>query len=283
MSLVVQASRFVHYNAGAFVSRGEACLVDPGITAEETAALLERVGGATLRSVILTHSDWDHVLGPEHLPPATIVTHEHYGASLDPAGIRAALTAFEQHADIHRARAFEPPLPDLTVSDSTALEVGDLELMLEHAPGHTADMLTVYEPESATLWAADVLSDVEIPLVVHDLVAYERTLARIAELEIATLVPGHGTVTSDAAEIRRRLDEDRGYLAELRATVVDAVAAGRSLGETVHAAARIPLRRSPEDETVHRLNAETAYAGLGGNADPDEVGFALAWREATRA
>lgn len=283
MSLVVQPSMFLHYNAGAFVSAGEACLVDPGITAEETAELLGRVDGASLRFVILTHSDWDHVLGPEHLPPATIVAQEGYTERLDPVGVQAALAAFERHVGVDRARSFEPPLPDLTFSDSTAVHVGELELRLEHAPGHTADMLTVYEPESATLWAADVLSEVEIPLVVHDLAAYERTLARIAELELATLVPGHGTATSDPAQIRRRLDEDRGYLAELRMSVVDAIATGASLEETVHVTAHIPLRRSPEDELVHRLNVETAYANLGGDADPGEVGFARAWREATQA
>jgi len=31
---VVRQSRFLHYNAGAFVSNGETCLVDPGILAE---------------------------------------------------------------------------------------------------------------------------------------------------------------------------------------------------------------------------------------------------------
>ena len=282
MSLVTRQSAFMHYNAGAFVSGGEACLVDPGITAEEVAALAAELRGALPTTIVLTHSDWDHVLGPEHLPPATVVAHADYPACLDPAGIRAALTAFEAHEGVVRERPFEPPLPDVTFANSTTLGIGDLKLRLEHAPGHTADMLTVYEPASATLWAADVLSDVEIPLVVHDLGAYETTLARIAELELATLVPGHGTPTSDTRELRRRLDEDRRYLAELRAAVEQAVEEGRSLEEAVAACATVSLRRSPEDETVHRLNVEKVYADSGGDADPGEVGFARAWKEATR-
>jgi glyoxylase-like metal-dependent hydrolase (beta-lactamase superfamily II) len=283
MSLVVHPSRFLHFNAGAFVSRGEACLVDPGITADEVAALLDRLDGAALRSVILTHSDWDHVLGPEHLPRSTVVAHESYPTKLDPVGVRVFLARLERRAGVERKHVFEPPLPDLTFTASTTLEVGGLTLHLEHAPGHTADMLTVYEPASCTLWAADVLSDVEIPLVAHDLEAYERTLERIAELEVATLVPGHGTPTSDAADIRRRLGEDRSYLAELRTGVADAIRSGLGLEKTVTALERIALRRSPEDDSVHRLNVETAYAGLGGDADPDEVGFARAWRQATQA
>ncbi|HUF02183.1 MAG TPA: MBL fold metallo-hydrolase [Gaiellaceae bacterium] len=283
MSLVVRRSRLLRYNAGAFVSAGEACLIDPGVLAEEVAGLVAELHDAAIVSIVLTHADWDHVLGPEHLPPATIVAHEDFARSLDPDGIRAALGQLEDHAGIVRERSFEPPLPDTTFAAAMTLRVGELELHLAHAPGHTADMLTVYEPESATLWAADVLSDVEIPLVVHDLAAYEATLARLAELEIATLVPGHGFPTSDRSGVARRLDEDRRYLAELRATVSEAVQSGYGLDETVAAAARVALRRSPEDEAVHRLNVEKVYADLGGDADPEQVGFARAWKEATRA
>jgi len=185
----------MNYNAGAFVSAGEACLVDPGIAPDEIAALVRELDGAELRSIVLTHADWDHVLGPEHLPQATIVAHAEYARDLDPDGIRVALGQLEQKAGATRDHRFEPPFPDRTFEDEMALPVGDLELLLTHAPGHAASMLTIYEPESATLWAADVLSDVEIPSVVDDLEAYEQTLARVAELEIRTLVPGHGTPT----------------------------------------------------------------------------------------
>ena len=283
MTLLIRPSRFLHYNAGAFVSASEACLIDPGIAADEVAALHEEIGEAELRFVVLTHADWDHVLGPEHLPPATVVAHERYVESLDPAGIRTALAELQEHAGISRAGVFEPPQPGLTFADETTLRVGRLELELGHAPGHTADMLTVFEPKSATLWAADVLSDVELPLVAHDLAAYERTLAHIAGLEIAALVPGHGRATAERHEIARRLDEDRRYLATLRQAVLAAVASGSSLDETVAACGGLGPRRSPEDESIHRLNVEKAYADLGGDADPRDVGFARARKEATRA
>jgi hydroxyacylglutathione hydrolase len=283
VSLVVRQSRFMHYNAGAFVSKGEACLVDPGILREETEALLQEVGHTELRYVVLTHADWDHVLGPEHLPPTAIVAHAAYSRELDREGTREVLRQLEQHAAVTRLQPFEPPLPTVTFENTMTLSVGDLELRLEHAPGHTASMLTIHEPQDARLWAADVLSDVEIPSIVHDLESYERTLARIDQLEIRMLVPGHGTPTEAAAEIRRRLDEDRRYLEQLHATVDEAVSSGKSLEETVALCDRIQLRRSESDTATHRLNVEKVYADLGGDADPEEVGFARAWKEATRA
>jgi len=283
MSLVTHQSRFMHYNAGAFVSSGKACLVDPGIAPDEIAALVRELEDAELSYIVLTHADWDHVLGPEHLPRATIVAHAEYARDLDPDGIRVALGQLEEQAGVTREHRFKPPLPDETFEDEMALPVGDLELLLAHAPGHAASMLTIYEPESATLWAADVLSDVEIPSIIDDLDGYERTLARLAELEIRTLVVGHGTPTDDEREIRRRLAEDRAYLAELRASITEAVVAGRSLEETVAACERLSLRRSDGDDGLHRLNVEKVYADRGGDADPDQVGYARAWKEMTRS
>jgi glyoxylase-like metal-dependent hydrolase (beta-lactamase superfamily II) len=283
VTLVVRQSRFLHYNAGAFVSAGEAALVDPGILREETEALVAELGEAAVRCVVLTHADWDHVLGPEHLPRATIVAHSGYVRELDRDGIRAALGRLEAHAGVERTAPFDPPRPDVTFDDRTTFAVGELELHLEHAPGHAASMLTIYEPGAAELWAADVLSDVEIPSVIHDLAGYEQTLVRIAELELRALVPGHGTPTRDAAEITTRLEEDRRYLTELRTEIEAAVAAGASLDETVARCQNVPLRRGEDDETTHGLNVEKVYADLGGDADPGEVGFVRAWKQATRA
>jgi hypothetical protein len=96
-------------------------------------------------------------------------------------------------------------------------------------------------------------------------------------------VPGHGTATSDQAQIRRRLDEDRRYLERLRRAVADAVAAGRPLEETVDVCTEVVLSRADDDAVTHRLNVEKVYADLGGDADPSEVGFARAWKDATRA
>jgi glyoxylase-like metal-dependent hydrolase (beta-lactamase superfamily II) len=283
VTLVVHQSRYLHYNSGAFVSEGEVCLVDPGILSEDAETLLEAAGGASLRCIVLTHADWDHVLGPEHLPPAPIVAHALYAEDLDPDGTRLMLAKLEAHAGVTRTQQFDPPLPTTTFDAALELRVGALELSLEHAPGHARSMLTIYDEASATLWAADVLSDVELPSIIDDLTRYERTLERISELELATLVPGHGNRTDDPAEIRRRLNEDRTYLAGLRADVSAAVAAGRSLAETVDACTRLPHRRSDDDAETHRLNVEKVYPDLGGDADPDEVGYRRAWKQETGA
>src|SRR3970040_452634 len=97
MSLVTHQSRFMHYTAGAFVSSGKACLVDPGIAPDEIAALVRELEDAELSYIVLTHADWDHVLGPEHLPRATIVAHSAYEHGLHPEGLRVGPPPLENH------------------------------------------------------------------------------------------------------------------------------------------------------------------------------------------
>ncbi len=106
---------------------------------------------------------------------------------------------------------------------------------------------------------------------------YERTLERLRGYEVRALVPGHGHPTTDPAEIRTRLDEDRAYLRELRGHVSAAVQAGRTVAEAVAACAAMQYRHPAENAQTHQLNVESAYLELGGQADPRRVGYGQDW------
>jgi hydroxyacylglutathione hydrolase len=267
-TLWVAQSRIYAMNVGVWLHGGAACLVDPGMLPDEieqvAAFLAER--GAAPRSVVITHSHYDHLLGARSFPGATVVAHANYVTEVQRDGPRIQ-QMLQREGIVAAGRLFEIPLPDVTFADAMALEVGGLAIHLAHAPGHAADELVLYEPASATLWAGDMLSDVEIPFVSDALASYERTLAMLASYELRALVPGHGEPTADAAEARHRLDNDRQYLATLHADVAAAVAGGLTLEQTVARCAGQPLAY-PGNEGMHRLNVESAYAELGGPAAP---------------
>ena len=126
---------------------------------------------------------------------------------------------------------------------------------------------------SGTLWASDILSDTELPLVAHSLAAYDRTLNRLAALDLRALVPGHGTPSTDPAAIQTRLSEDRAYLAELGQRVARAVRQGLTPAETVAECADIPYRHPAENAGPHRLNVESAFLELGGEGDRRTLGW----------
>lgn len=264
-------------NSGIFVDEGQACLIDPGITAEEIRGIARFVleQGASLQGIILTHSHWDHLLGPEHFPGVKVITHLRYRAAIAQNGeaIVRQISAWETQAGILRAQPFTLPRPTLAFEGLLTLSVGQRTLQLLPAPGHAPDQLVIYEADSGVLWAADMLSDAEIPFVSHSLAAYEDTLARLAALEVRVLIPGHGAPTTRPEEIRARFQEDRDYLRALRERVSAALAAGYTLEETLSLCADIPLRRPEENAGPHRLNVESVFVELGGVTEAPRVGW----------
>jgi glyoxylase-like metal-dependent hydrolase (beta-lactamase superfamily II) len=279
----VAQSRFGQTNAGLWLSRGQACLIDPGVYPDEIADWDRFVTGQGVmsRTIVITHSHWDHILGPERTPGARVVAHAAFSTCVLGKEGQVWVERWEAREGLTRARPFVAPQPDVAFEDEMTLDVGDLSLQLIHAPGHAADQLVVYHAESATLWAADMLSDLEPPYLAHSLVAYERTLARLAELEVRLLVPGHGSLATDAGQIGARLSEDAAYLAELRDRVGRAVRDGKTVQETVALCADVRYRCPEENAGPHRMNVESVYLELGGEADPAGVGWSRvgdAWR-----
>ncbi|MCC6189536.1 MAG: MBL fold metallo-hydrolase [Anaerolineales bacterium] len=270
-------SEFFHTNSGIFLSDGQALLIDPCMRPEEIDALGGWVAaqGAVPRWLVLTHSHWDHILGPERLRGVRTLAQAEYPAAVarDREGIQDQVAEWEARLGRRREAPFAPPLPDETFVDDYALSLGGLSLRLLHVPGHAPDQLAAYEPAGGCLWASDILSDLEIPFVSHDLGAYERTLARLETLRLDVLVPGHGHPTTEPAEIRVRLDEDRAYLAELRERVTRAVTQGLGPAEAVALCADMAYRRRGENAEPHKLNVESAYLALGGQGDARELGW----------
>jgi len=276
-TLWVLPSRDMAYNAGLIASGTRCLLIDPGPHPDETdrAVALAAELGAAIAHVLLTHSHWDHMLGPERIPAAPVAAHADFSATLARSGRTIAQIArWEARFGYARSGAFPLPQVALPLADDAMLPLGELVLQALHIPGHAADQLALFEPTSGALWAADTLSDLEIPFISHSLAAYERTLERLATLPIRVIVPGHGAPTSDATAIRARLDADRAYLDELRHAITLVVQAGGSVAEAVAACATMRFREPQENARPHRLNVESCYIGLGGAANPAMVGWA---------
>ena len=275
--LWVLPSRALAYNAGVLTSAGQVWLLDPGPHPDETArAATLAVSLGRPVGLVLTHSHWDHILGPERLPTLPVYAHVRFAETLTEhqAATLAMIDRWEQRFGYVRAAPFRPPHLAATFQDGQVFVLGNLALTLLHIPGHAADQVAIFVPRSGLLWAADTLSDNEIPLVSHRLDAYELTLARLAALPIQALVPGHGAPTTDRAVIRQRLDADRAYLDDVRRRVVRAISVGASVAETVAACATMVFRSPVANAGAHRLNVESVYLEFGGEADATQVGWA---------
>jgi|SRR5579859_3580012 len=275
--LWVSQSDYFLTNSGIFLHGGQAVLIDPCLRRDEIDAIAEfvRAQNAAPQWLVLTHSHWDHVLGPERFPGVRTIAQARYleVVARDAAKIAAEVAEWEAQAGQSRPGPFHVPLPAETFEARGAVGLNGLVLQLIHVPGHAADQLAVYEPERGCLWSSDILSDVEIPFVSDSLAAYERTLAGLAGFDLHSLVPGHGHPSASTAEIAARLSEDRAYLAELHARVGHAVERGAALAEAVSACADMRYRNPAENSGPHQLNVESVYIELGGEAGREPIGW----------
>ena len=183
-------------------------------------ALLEQAHFPAPSGLLATHGDWDHLLGRLAFPGVALGCAESTAERLQasPGEAQRELRSFDEELMIERPRP-------LALGSVQALpvpgrcELGELELELHQADGHTLDGMAIRIPSLRVLVAGDYLSTVEIPaLNAGDTVdAYLATLERLRPLlgEAEHVVPGHGAVISGTRALAV-LDEDVSYLDQLR-------------------------------------------------------------------
>jgi glyoxylase-like metal-dependent hydrolase (beta-lactamase superfamily II) len=210
--------------AGAEVrdARGETFVIDSPVLPEELDALPALLAQAQFPApsgLLATHGDWDHLLGRLAFPELALGCGESTAARLqgEPGGAQRALRAFDEELMIERERPLAlGAVQGLPVPGRC--ELGELELELHPAAGHTGDGVAILIPWAGVLVAGDYLSPIELPTLGEggDLGEYLATLERLRPLVAAAAhtIPGHGPVL-DAGRALSVLEEDLIYLREL--------------------------------------------------------------------
>jgi len=220
---IVFVSSFWQTTCTAIRSGDEGFVIDSPVYPDELEALpsvLERAG-FPVSGLLATHGDWDHLLGREAFPSASLGCGESTAQRLrdEPGAAQRELREFDQEHYVERRR----PLAlgahqSLPVPGHVALG-GEHELEVHPADGHTVDGVAYLMPWLGVLVCGDYLSPVEIPWISEGgtLDAYAATLERLRPLvqRVQTVVPGHGTPLERerALEI---LEQDAAYLERLR-------------------------------------------------------------------
>jgi glyoxylase-like metal-dependent hydrolase (beta-lactamase superfamily II) len=212
---LVITSRLWQTNAVALRAGGEALLIDSPYFPDELEALPQLLAQAGFEpdGLVATHADFDHLLGRLAFPGLALGVGDTSGIRMraDPGGVQRALR--DSDATLYVERPAPLSLGELQALPVPGrLDLGDSELELHPAEGHTADGLALFAPELGVLVCGDYLSGIEVPTV-GSLEDYRATLARLAPVVEAaeTVVPGHGPPLSRDAALRV-LDEDVSYL-----------------------------------------------------------------------
>jgi len=226
---------------------GETFVIDSPVLPDELdalPALLEQTRFPAPCGLLATHGDWDHLLGRLAFPSVALGCAETTAERLRsaPGEAQRELRAFDEGLLIDRKRPLGlGSIQALPVPGHCS--VGDRELELHPAAGHTSDGMAVWIGWAGVLVAGDYLSAAELPSlgVGADLDSYLRTLERLRGLVERSehIVPGHGPVL-DRAGALGALEQDTAYLLELR--------------ERGSAAELPDSRRGPVQRTLHAEN-----------------------------
>jgi hydroxyacylglutathione hydrolase len=176
---------------------GKAVIVDPGGEGERLVEAVDR-SGATLEAVWITHAHVDHVGAI-----ASIKQRWDVPIYLHPLDRRLYEAAGRQ-AQVYGVPFEEPPPPDREFADGQQLKVGDVELEVMHAPGHSPGHVVIHGDGIALVGDclfAGSIGRTDLPFSNPPQLA--ATLEKISALPPETVVyPGHGMDTTIAEERR---------------------------------------------------------------------------------
>ena len=213
-------------NSGVIVGDKGVIVVDAKTTLAGGKELLEDIAKITpkpVTTVILTHSDGDHVNGLAAFPTGiTIIAHE---------GNKK-----EQEAALAAGGRGAPPaghLPTRVVTKNKEnLKIDGVKLEVLHwAPAHTSGDLVVYLPSEQIVFTGDIVAAQFPDPLIHlekngSSEGWITTAKGIVGLNADQFVPGHGMLQSKA-DIQARLTRAE----EKRAKIKELVAQGKTLDE----------------------------------------------------
>lgn len=201
-------------------------VVDPCLLPFEVDAIQEYVmdmKGSRPIYLIITHSDWDHIVGAVAFPEATVIASKAF-TSKNKEEIVEQVKAFDDQYYIDRNSPIIYPDVDITVTkDGEQLKIGNTVLTFYLAKGHTDDgIYAIVEPIG--IWiTGDYLSDIEFPFIYSGSEDYVETLEKTEEIlnkhKISILIPGHGHLAFHEEEIVKRKNDSLHYIKSLKKTI----------------------------------------------------------------
>ena len=213
-------------NSGVIIGDKGVIVIDAKTTPAGGKELLEDIAKITpkpITTVILTHSDADHVNGLAAFPTGlTIIAHEN--------------NKKEQEAALAAGGRGAPPADHLPTQVITkkkeTLKIDGVKLEVMHwAPAHTSGDLVIYLPTEKIVFTGDIIAAQRPDPLIHlekhgSSEGWITTTKGIVALDADQFVPGHGDVQTKA-QIEKRLTDTEAK----RAKIKELVAQGKSLDE----------------------------------------------------
>ena len=212
-------------NAGLITGSGTSLLVDTLFDLPLTRAMLDGIRRVTddhpLGTLVNTHSDPDHVNGNELVAArgveilasaaaAELMTQEALDTVARVKHLEGTLGEFARHIfGPFELEGITATGPDRTFSGEESVDVGGREVrLIPVGPAHTPGDALVHVPDARLLYAGDILFVGGTPIAwAGPIDRWIAALERILDLDVTTIVPGHGPVSGkpEVSEMREYL------------------------------------------------------------------------------
>ena len=256
-------------NAGFVVGAESVLVVDSGFNGrigQQIIDAVKRVTGKPIRYLVNTNAFGDHIFGNYVFPRETRVIASRRtldalrGTTIPEMAARMAPTV---GGDLSVFAGVELRLADETFDEHWSADLGGRRVEAHFfGAGMSPNDTVVYVPDAKVAWSGNlVFGDGTIPWAQSGGIAtYRATLERLSrELAIATIVPGHGALTTGAA-----ITVYRQYLDEVEVLAKRAVGDKVPVNDFVSTATvpetfRIAAPLVPLMTGFHRWNLQRAY------------------------
>ena len=206
------------------LGRETAFAIDVGTHPEEGRQMADfiRARGYSPNRVILTHGHRDHILGGEAFRGADVFAPRKTIGEIQRQipGLARQMGLTE---DAIRQRILHPTI---TFGEELWIEVGNRQLHLFPTPGHSPDIVSIYISDCRLLAASDTVATGIVPAIFHSSAALEASINRLKQLEIETLISGHGPALHGQAAVQDWLNWLTTYISGVRSAVTRMIAAG---------------------------------------------------------
>jgi cyclase len=154
-----------------------------------------------IRHLVNTEPHPDHIRGNAYFPGVEVIGQQgmvdRYEQAL-PMMTGSELLETLKQTDPDSAWLFNHPdyppnPPTRTFTDELILQLGDHEIRILHHPGHTAPQTSIYVPREGVVFTGDnVFYKCKTFIQEADPWQWLEALERIGQLDVETIVPGHG-------------------------------------------------------------------------------------------